>query len=83
MVQAEMVLRGWKEKGDGRMKIVQSWKRNNPSSAGGYSITVTYTYSSFNPSEIDELEKKLPKGMLVMDTDHPTRIYPVKEVKME
>lgn len=65
------------------MKIYQSWKRNNPSSEGGYSITVMHTYSSFNPSEIDELEKKLPKGMLVIDTDHPTRIYPVKEVKME
>lgn len=65
------------------MKIYQSWKRNDPSSAGGYSITVTYTYSSFNLNEIDELEKKLPKGMLVMDTDYPKRIYPVKEVKME
>lgn len=61
------------------MKIVQTWKRNTPSSAGGYSITVTYTYSSFNPDEIDEIAKKLPKGMIIMDTDKPQRIYPLKK----
>lgn len=51
------------------MKITQIWKRNTPSSSGGYSITVTYIYSSFNPNEIDEIEKKLPKGTIIMDTD--------------
>ena len=58
------------------MKIVQSYKRNTPSSAGGYSITVTITYSSFSSIEIDEIEKKLPKGMMVIDTDKPQRMYP-------
>lgn len=55
------------------MKVTQTWKRNTPSSAGGYSITVTTTYSSFNQYEIDEIEKKLPKGMIVLDTDKPDR----------
>ena len=54
-----------------KMKVYQSWTRNTPSSAGGYSITVTTTYSSNIKGEIDELEKKMPKGMLVMDTDKP------------
>ena len=56
------------------MKVTQTYERNTPSSAGGYSITVKITYSSFNPSEIDDIEKKLPKGMLVMDTDTPQRM---------
>ena len=51
------------------MKITQTWKRNMPSSAGGYSITITTTYSSFNREEIDDLEKRMPKGILVMDTE--------------
>ena len=50
------------------MKVFQSYTRNKPSTAGGYSITVTITYSSFNPSEIDDIEAKLPKGMMVIDT---------------
>ena len=62
------------------MKIVQTWKRNPPSSSGGYSITVSYTYSSSNSNEIDEIIKKLPKGMIIMDTDNPQRIYPLKKV---
>lgn len=53
------------------MKMYQTWTRNEPSSAGGYSITVKYTYVSNNPSEINEIEKKLPKGMIVIDTDKP------------
>ena len=48
------------------MKIVQSWKRNTPST-DGYSLTVTYVYSSERLSEIDAIEKRLPKGMLVMN----------------
>ena len=59
------------------MKVVQSYKRNKPSTAGGYSLTVSITYSSFNPSEIYEIEKKLPKGMIVVDTDKPQRMYPL------
>ena len=50
------------------MKIFQSYTRNKPSSASGYSITVRITYSSFNPTEIEEIEAKLPKGMMVIDT---------------
>ena len=50
------------------MKIYQSWKRNNPDTQG-YSITLSITYSSFNQEEIDELEKKLPNGLIVMDTN--------------
>lgn len=61
------------------MKIFQTWKRNAPSSAGGYSITVSYTYFSSNPNEIDEIVKKLPKGTIIMDTDDPQRIYPLKK----
>ena len=56
------------------MKVTQTWTRNTPSSAGGYSITVSITYSSFNPFEIDEIERKLPKGMLVCDTDKPQKL---------
>lgn len=62
------------------MKVIETWERNTPSSAGGYSITVKYTYSSFNPSDIDEIEKKLPKGMIIMDTDKPQRTYPLKDL---
>ena len=49
------------------MKMTQSCKRNKPSTAGGYSITVTITYSSFNSTEIDEIEKRLPTGTIVAD----------------
>lgn len=55
------------------MKVTQTWTRNTPSSAGGYSITVKTTYSSFNQYEIDEIEKKLPNSMIVIDTDEPDR----------
>ena len=56
------------------MKVTQTWERNTPSSAGGYSITVKTTYFSFNPSDIDDIENKLPRGMLVIDTDKPQRM---------
>lgn len=49
------------------MKICQSWKRNEPSTYSGESITLTIVYTSFDKDEIDELEKKMPKGILVMD----------------
>ena len=51
------------------MKITQSWKRNSPSSISGESITLTIVYSSFDRTEIDELEQKMPNGMLVMTFD--------------
>ena len=51
------------------MKITQSWKRNSPSSISGESITLTILYSSFDRTEIDELEQKMPRGMLVMTFD--------------
>ena len=60
------------------MKVTQTWTRNTPSSAGGYSITIKYTCSSSNPYEIEEIVKKLPKGMVVMDTDEPDRRVKVK-----
>lgn len=50
------------------MKIFESWKRNPTDSLSGESITVTIIYSSFDKKEIDDFEKTLPKGMLVMDT---------------
>ena len=52
------------------MKMTQSWKRDEPSSAGGESITLTVVYSSFDKAEIDELEQKMPKGILVMTYDN-------------
>lgn len=48
------------------MKITQSWKRNTPTT-DGYSLTVTYVYSSQYLHEIEEVEKKLPKGTVVME----------------
>ena len=58
------------------MKITQSWRENAPNSAGGYGVTISYTYSSNIKSEIDEIIKKLPKGMIVIDTDKTQRTYP-------
>lgn len=55
------------------MKIVQSWKRNMPTT-DGYGLTVTYVYSSKNLSEIDEVEKRLPKGIIIIDTDKPQKM---------
>lgn len=66
------------------MKVVETWTRNTPSSVSGYSITVQITYSSFNLNEIEEVEKTLPKGTIVMDTDKPQRLYPLeRSVKWE
>ena len=59
------------------MKITQSWKRDTPTT-DGYSLTVTYVYSSKYLHEIEAVENKLPKGMIIMDTDKPKRIYPLK-----
>ena len=64
------------------MKITWSWKRNTPTT-DGYGLTVTYVYSSKYLHEIEELEKKLPKGIIIMDTDNPQRMYPIKSVKFE
>ena len=49
------------------MKVTQTWKRNTPSSAGGESITLTTVYSSFDKAEIDDLETKMPKGILITE----------------
>jgi len=54
------------------MKITQSWKRNMPTT-DGYSLTVTYVYSSKYLHEIEEVEKKLPVGIVIMNTDKPQR----------
>lgn len=40
------------------MKIIQTWKRNAPSTLCGESMTLTINYSSFDKTEIDDLEKK-------------------------
>lgn len=51
------------------MKIIQTWKRNNHSILFGESITLVINYSSFNKTEIDELEKKMPIPMMtIMET---------------
>ena len=50
------------------MKIIQSWKRNTPSTTQGESITVATTYSSLDKGEIDNLEQRMPKGVSVMVT---------------
>ena len=60
------------------MKIVQSWQRNTPTT-DGYSLTVTYVYSSKHLHEIEGIEKKLPKGTIVMDTDKPRKMYPLEQ----
>ena len=60
------------------MRITQTWKRNTPTT-GGYSLTVTYVYSSKYLHEIEAVEKKLPKGILIMDTDKPQRMYPLEQ----
>ena len=51
------------------MKIYEKWKRNDPDTVCGESITVTITYCSFDKKEIDELQKQMPNGMIVMDTN--------------
>ena len=60
------------------MKIYQSWKRNTPTT-DGYSLTVTYVYSSRYLHEIEDVEKKLPRGTIVIDTDKPKMMYPLKQ----
>ena len=56
------------------MKITQSWKRNEPDSTTGHSITYTIIYSSKDKDEIDaqedHLENVIPMGsVVVMDTE--------------
>jgi hypothetical protein len=51
------------------MKITQTWVRNMPSTVSGESITIKTTYSSFRKEEIDELEKKMPKGTIIANTN--------------
>lgn len=60
------------------MKITQSWEQNM-STTDGYSLTVVYVYSSKYLHEIEAVEKKLPKGIIVMDTDKPQRMYPLEQ----
>jgi hypothetical protein len=38
-----------------------------PTTFSGESITLTIVYTSFDKAEIDELEKKMPNGILIMD----------------
>ena len=51
------------------MKVTQTWKRNNPSTLIGDSITLTTVYSSFDKSEIDNLEQNMWKGRMVQSED--------------
>ena len=39
------------------MDRITTYKRNNPNSETGHSITITTTYSSMLPYEIDQVEK--------------------------
>lgn len=39
------------------MDRITTYKRNNPNSENGYSITITTTYSSMQAWEIDQVEK--------------------------
>lgn len=59
------------------MKNYQSWKRNTPTT-DGYSLTVTYVYMSKYLHDIEDVERKLPKGMIIMDTDKQ-RMYPLEQ----
>lgn len=59
------------------MIVYQSWYRNKQTPIDGDSITAIYRYTSFNKSEIDELEQTLPKGgLLVIDMNTGKQIYP-------
>lgn len=53
------------------MKITQSWKRNEPDSTNGHSITYTIVYSSLDEDEIDaqedHLENVIPKGTVIIN----------------
>lgn len=60
------------------MKVIQRWQRNTPTT-DGYSLTITYVYVSKHLHEIEEIEKKLPKGTIIMDTDKPQRMYPLEQ----
>lgn len=51
------------------MQITETWTRNAPNTICGESITQTIIYSSFEKSEIDDLEMKMPKGMTISSTD--------------
>ena len=51
------------------MKIVQTWKRNPVSLICGESLTLTYTFFSFNKAEIDKIEQRIPKGIWVTAND--------------
>ena len=65
------------------MKITQSWKRNTPTT-DGYGLTVTYVYSSKYLHEIEEIERKLPKEIIIMDTDNLKGDVPIgRSVKLE
>lgn len=44
------------------MTITEIWKRNEPDTVCGESITLTIIYSSFNKEEIDTLATKMPEG---------------------
>lgn len=53
------------------MKITQSWYRCEPNTISGESIVLTIVFSSHNKAEIDELHEKMPKGVLIGDTEPP------------
>lgn len=56
------------EKGRRTMKVTQSWKRNEPDTMSGESITLVTVYSSYDKAEIDDLEQKMPKGIMLYET---------------
>ena len=55
------------------MKIYQRWRRNDPDTVNGESITLTIVYASLNKDEIDKLQEQMPKGtMVIMETEQKT-----------
>lgn len=50
------------------MKVYQTWKRHEPDTVHGESITIVTTYSSFKKEEIDQLQEQLPSGIVITKT---------------
>lgn len=54
------------------MREFITWKRNEATTSYGESVTLTIDFSSFNPKEIDELEKLFIEHIKsAMIIDHP------------
>lgn len=49
------------------MKVYQAWYETNPSTVDGYSVVVTYRYTSFDKAEMDSFKNSLPKGVVITE----------------